>query len=124
MADKKTIQAQKVSATWTPNNVAARAMEKGLDQFPVGAKIIGGRVRFAAALVARYEDAELMAKNADWFKRLRADMDETGVVHTFEITAGAVLKEDVLDPFDVLATALAPEAGSTPVGDTEEGEAA
>ena len=116
MAEKKTIQAQKVSATWTPNAASARAIEGALEQFPAGVRIAGGKIRFAAALVAKYDDAALMQKNADWMARLKSDLSETGELHSWDVTAGAVPKGEVLDPF---GTAV--ETVSEPV---EQGEAA
>jgi hypothetical protein len=90
MTARKTEQAIKVSATWTPN-------ERECLQFAAAAfgsntplVIRGGRLTINAAILTDHANPELAALVAQRIAVLRRELEATGTVHAFSTQAGAV----------------------------------
>lgn len=96
MTDKKTVQATKVSASWTPLPPASEAMVEVL-RLPVGTSIAGGRIRITMALAADHSSTERVMENARYLEVLKTDLEARGTIHSWTVSAGAVPKDEVYD---------------------------
>jgi hypothetical protein len=89
---RKTVQALKVLASWTPTDATALVMTTGVfAETPAwGVRFSSGRLSLRAAFLARYEDAEYTARVSAAIASLKAELGERGILHDFTIVAGAV----------------------------------
>lgn len=97
MATKKTVQAMKATATWTPRDSLSGAIIAACGMLPSDIRIAGGRLRLTAAVLAQHDNMERVAANAEWLAGLKAGLEEVGTIHTWSVTAGAVAKDEVVD---------------------------
>lgn len=89
----KTTQALKISATWTPGDEASRDMANaafGLTDAARGVRFEGGRIGVRHAIKLDMTDPTQAVRVAERVAAIRADLEETGRVHTFITTVGAV----------------------------------
>jgi hypothetical protein len=91
MVAKKTEQAIKVSATWTPDAQAASGMSAELFGVRSPLSIRGGRLTINAAIATDHADPVLAARVAGRIAELRKELEAIGTVHSFTTQAGAVL---------------------------------
>lgn len=89
-ARRKTEQAVKISASWTPNKNVAGDMSD--DTFGVASplRIRGGRLTINAAIAIDMTDPANAARVAARVAELRKELEATGTVHSFSTVAGAV----------------------------------
>lgn len=89
-ARRKTEQAIKVSASWTPSEMGARAIRSAVfgANSPLG--IRGGRLSINAAISIDMTDPAQAARVAARVAELRKELEATGTVHSFTTQAGAV----------------------------------
>lgn len=87
---RKTEQAIKVSATWTPSETKARIMSGQVFGNGSPLDIRGGRLTINAAIAIDMADPAQMTQVAQRISELRADLEATGTLHTFGTQAGAV----------------------------------
>ena len=89
-AARKTEQALKISASWTPGPVEAAGVSKGLWGQKTPLLIRGGRMTVNAAIAIDMTDPMQAARVAERVKELRKELEATGTVHSFVTQAGAV----------------------------------
>ena len=87
---RKTEQAIKVSASWMPSEMGARAIRSAVfgANSPLG--IRGGRLSISAAIAIDMTDPAKAARVAARVTELRKELEATGTVHSFTTQAGAV----------------------------------
>ncbi|SHE77938.1 hypothetical protein SAMN05444339_10239 [Loktanella atrilutea] len=95
---KKTAQAMKLAATWTPNETLAASIAKSM-MLSHGATIAGGKLRIELALFAEHDNVDRVQANAAALNELRANLAFGGTIHAWHITAGAAPRAMVLDVF-------------------------
>ena len=96
MTTKKTTQAIKVSATWTPHAEEAERMARsafGELGAGDGLRFEGGRLLVRYAVATKMTDPEHIVRVAERIKQISDAIERTGTVHTFTTQAGAVLSE-------------------------------
>ncbi len=91
---RKTVQATKISASWTPSDSTAAAMEA--EAFGASKlSICGGRLHVTAAIAIDMADPDQAARVAARVKELRAQLEDLGKVHSFIVRTGAVPRDEV-----------------------------
>lgn len=90
MADRKTEQAIKISASWTPNETTTAIMGKWAFGERSPLRIRGGRITVNAAIHLDLTDPAQAGRVAMRVVELRRELDDTGTVHSFTTQAGAV----------------------------------
>lgn len=90
MAERKTEQAIKVSATWTPNETTAAIVGKWAFGEKSPLNIRGGRITINAAILLDMTDPMQAARVAGRVQELKRELEATGTVHSFTTQAGAV----------------------------------
>lgn len=87
---RKTVQAIKISATWTPSEMGARALRSAVfgDASPLHVR--GGRLTINAAIAIDMTDPSQAAQVASRVQELRRELEAKGTVHSFITQAGAV----------------------------------
>lgn len=96
MTTRKTTQAIKVSATWTPHAEEAERMARsafGEMGAGTGLRFDGGRLLVRYAVATKMTDPEHTVRVAERIKEISEALERTGTVHTFTTQAGAVLSE-------------------------------
>ena len=93
---RKTTQAFKFSATWTPHaDVAARMANAAFGEGEAGAgmRFEGGRMLVRYAIAMKMTDPDHTVRVAERIRHVIADLERTGTVHRCTEQAGAVLSE-------------------------------
>ena len=87
---RKTEQAIKISASWTPTPGQADTIARRVfgDRSPL--VIRGGRLSISAAIAIDMTDPAKAARVAARVAELRKELEATGTVHSFTTQAGAV----------------------------------
>ena len=86
---RKTVQATKISASWTPSSSTAAAMEA--IAFGAGKlSISGGRLHVTGAVAIDMADPDQAARVAARVKDYRTTLEALGTVHSFIVRTGAV----------------------------------
>lgn len=96
MTTRKTTQAIKVSATWTPHAEQAEQMARsafGELGAGTGLRFEGGRILVRYAVATKMTDPEHTVRVAARIKEISDALERTGTVHTFTTQAGAVASE-------------------------------
>ena len=89
---RKTVQAIKISASWTPNPETAAAMAAAA--FPgQPLRIEGGRTLVRHAIATDMTDPEHVVRVAQRIKRINDELRSTGTIHTLTTSAGSVPAE-------------------------------
>ncbi len=87
---RKTVQAIKIGAMWTPGPAALAE----LGPFMFGAKsplhVRGGRLTINAAVAIDMTDPSQAARVAARVQELKRELEATGTIHSFSTQAGAV----------------------------------
>lgn len=89
----KTVQAIKISASWTPLEPTAFGMAKaafGAMGGPGGLRIEGGRILVRHAIAVDMAQPEHYARVAERIKQISDELNHTGTVHSFTTVAGTV----------------------------------
>lgn len=92
---RKTTQAIKISATWTPSEQAASGMNVELFGRASPLHIRGGRLTINAAIAIDMSDPSQAARVATRVQELKRELEAIGTIHTFSTQAGSV-------PFDAV----------------------
>lgn len=87
---RKTEQAIKVSAVWTPGAVEADGLSQGMWGQKTPLRIRGGRLTINAAILTDHADPAHAVRVAARIAELRRELEATGTVHSFTTMAGAV----------------------------------
>lgn len=89
-ARRKTEQAIKISASWTPGDIAARMIRGGIFGGSSPLTVRGGRLTINAAIAIDMTDPAQAVRAAERVAELRRELEVIGTVHSFTATAGAV----------------------------------
>ena len=104
---KKTTQAQKISASWSPNPTAATAMVVAALKGSKAAGMIfsSGRLTLKHAVAINYADPANVQRVSERIAEIKATLSAHGELHGFNVTAGAapVGEVEVLAPKDAPA---------------------
>lgn len=94
----KTVQAMKVSATWTPGVANADAMAQAAfrDTDAHGLRFEGGRIGVKLAIVIDMADPAHVVRVSERIAKVKAHLEATGRLHSFITSMGAVPVEDAL----------------------------
>lgn len=90
---RKTVQAIKISASWTPLEQTAFGMAEaafGAMGGPGGLRIEGGRILIRHAIAVDMANPEHYALVSRRIKQISNELNHTGTVHSFTTVAGAV----------------------------------
>lgn len=100
---RKTVQAIKVSATWTPSDMGARVIRSGIfgDKSPLHVR--GGRLTINAAIAIDMTDPSQAARVAARVQELKRELEAIGTLHSFSTQAGAV-PADAVEHLPAVAT--------------------
>lgn len=113
---RKTTQAMKVSASWTPNEEVAHDMARAaFGDLGVGGglRFDGGRILVKTAIATKMNDPDHAVRVAQRIKQIEAELRSNGRVHSFTTLHGAVLSELVEHlPEPPLGGATAAEIGA------------
>lgn len=93
MTARKTTQALKISASWTPNTEAGINLARALFGAKTPFRFEGGRQMVRAAIKLDLADPMAAKPVAERAAELRAELEATGTVHSFTTQAGAVPTE-------------------------------
>lgn len=89
---RKTVQAIKISASWSPDPKTAAAMAKAA--FPgEPLRIEGGRTLVRHAIATDMTDPEHVVRVSQRIKQISDTLNATGTVHSFTTVAGSVPAE-------------------------------
>jgi hypothetical protein len=88
----KTVQAMKVSATWTPGSWVADAMAQAAFRKTDGdgLRFEGGRIGVKLAIVIDMADPAHVVRVAEHIAKVKARLEATGRLHSFITSMGAV----------------------------------
>lgn len=89
-ARRKTEQAIKISASWTPSEMAGRAIRSAVFGSATPLTVRGGRLTINAAIAIDMTDPAQAARVAARVAELRKELEAVGTVHSFTTVAGAV----------------------------------
>lgn len=87
---RKTQQAMKVSASWTPSAAHAAPMMGEVFGAATPLRAVGGRLTINAAIALDMTDPSQAARVAARVQELRKELEASGTVHSFVVAAGAV----------------------------------
>lgn len=87
---KKTEQAMKVAASWTPDEKTAKAMMIKAHGAKTPMAVSGGRLSIRAAVATDFADPKSTAAASARIEELKKELEGTGTIHGFTVTAGAV----------------------------------
>ncbi len=87
---RKTEQAVKISASWTPSEMAGRAIRSAVFGGASPLFVRGGRMTINAAIALDMTDPAQAARVAARVQELRKELEATGTVHSFTTQAGSV----------------------------------
>lgn len=87
---RKTEQAIKVSASWTPSETAAAIITRWTFGEASPLRVRGGRLTINAAILLDMTDPAQAARVAARVAELKRELEAIGTVHTFITQAGAV----------------------------------
>lgn len=87
---RKTEQAIKIAATWTPGAVQAHGVSMAMWGQKTPLRIRGGRLTINAAIATDHADPVLVSAVSARIAELRKELEATGTVHSFVTQAGAV----------------------------------
>jgi hypothetical protein len=90
MAERKTEQAIKISATWTPDEHMAERLGATAFGERSPLRLRGGCLTINAAILLDLTDPAQAARVAMRVVELRRELEDCGTVHTFTTQAGAV----------------------------------
>lgn len=93
MTARKTTQALKISASWTPNEEIGIALARKTFGVATPLRFDGGRIMVKAAIKLDLSDPAMAAPVAARAAELRKELEATGKVHSFNTQAGAVPTE-------------------------------
>lgn len=93
MTTRKTTQALKISASWTPKADAGVALARHIFGANTPLRFDGGRVMVKAAIKLDLSDPRMAQPVADRAAELRRELEAMGTVHSFTTQAGAVPTE-------------------------------
>lgn len=106
MAPRKTIQALKISASWTPNEAEGINLSRHLFGAATPFRFDGGRILVKAAIKLDLSDPINATHVAARAAELRAELAAHGTIHSFTTQAGAA-------PIEMVETLPANPEGST-----------
>lgn len=87
---RKTEQAIKVSASWTPSETAAAIINRWTFGEASPLRVRGGRLTINAAIAIDMTDPAQAARVAERVAELKRELEATGTIHSFVTQAGAV----------------------------------
>ena len=93
MTSRKTTQALKISASWTPNEAEGITLSRHLFGAATPFRFDGGRIMVKAAVKLDLSDPAMAAPVAARAAELRAELEAHGTLHSFTTQAGAVPTE-------------------------------
>lgn len=96
---KKTTQCLKISASWTPEEAEAADMTAAMFAGSVRAPLSyhGGRLSLKAAFKTDYANPDHMNALSARIAEIKASLEDTGTLHSFEVSAGAVPNDEAID---------------------------
>jgi hypothetical protein len=94
----KTVQAMKVSATWTPEYAKAAFMAEAAfrNTDGDGLRFEGGRIGVKLAIVIDMADPAHVVRVSERIAKVKAHLEATGKLHSFITSMGAVPVEDFI----------------------------
>ena len=95
MTKRKTTQALKISATWTPKAAPPQAAAQAAFGLPAPLRIEGGRHRLVAAISIDAADPASVRRASERADELKTALAETGTVHSFITQFGTAPIETV-----------------------------
>lgn len=95
MTTRKTIQAIKVSATWTPGQMEAIAVSRTVFGQATPLHIRGGRLTINAAISIGDGSPDQVVRAYARAEELKNELEAHGTVHSFNTQAGAAPTEQV-----------------------------
>ena len=87
---RKSEQAIKIAASWTPNEATADFMGGQTFGAVSPLHIRGGRLTINAAILADHGNPAMMTRVAERVAELKAELEAVGILHSFVTSAGAV----------------------------------
>ena len=87
---RKTTQAVKVAATWTPDERVAGLLGRTAFGAASPLRVRGGRLTINAAIAIDMADVGSAIRVSQRVSELRRELEATGTVHSFTTSAGAV----------------------------------
>lgn len=93
MTARKTTQALKISASWTPTEEAGIMLARTMFGAATPLRFDGGRIMVKAAIKLDLSDPAMATQVAARAAELRNELEATGKVHSFNTQAGAVPTE-------------------------------
>lgn len=87
---RKTVQAIKIGATWTPGPAALAELAPFMFGMTSPLNVRGGRLTINAAIAIDMSDPSQAAQVASRVQELRRELEAKGTVHSFITQAGAV----------------------------------
>lgn len=93
MTSRKTTQALKISASWTPNEGEGITLARHLFGAATPFRFDGGRIVVKAAIKLDLTDPAMATQVAARAAELRKELEASGKVHSFTTQAGAVATE-------------------------------
>ena len=87
---RKTEQAIKISASWTPDERTSGVISECIFGTKSPLTIRGGRMTINAAILTDHADPAHAVRVAARIAELRKELEATGTVHSFTTMAGAV----------------------------------
>ncbi len=100
MTARKTVQAIKISATWTPGPVESISVVRGIFGQSTPLSLRGGRLTINAAISIGDGSPKNVIRAYDRAAELQRELEAAGTLHTFHTQAGAAPTEmvEVLPP--------------------------
>ena len=94
----KTVQAMKVSATWTPDRIVGGFMAEAAFSGTEGdgLRFEGGRIGVKLAIVIDMADPAHVVRVSERIAEVKAHLERNGKLHSFITSMGAVPVEDVV----------------------------
>lgn len=94
----KTVQAMKISATWTPQYSKAVFMAQAAfrDTDGDGLRFEGGRIGVKIAIVIDMADPAQVVRVSERIAKIKDHLEYTGKLHSFNASMGAVPVEEAL----------------------------
>ncbi len=92
----KTVQAMKISATWTPEYSKAAVMAEAAfrDTDGDGLHFEGGRIGVRLAIVIDMADPAHVVRVSERIAKVKRHLEKTGKLHSFNASMGAVPVEE------------------------------
>ena len=97
MTDRKTVQALKLSASWTPTQPPDQTLARQAFAVPAPLRFEGGRHRMVAAFRIDTRDPQSVLRASTLAQEIRDELAGTGTLHSFITEVGRAPTDSVTD---------------------------